>query len=202
MVSICAIEATGRDRRARRLVLSDGEDALITAAAVVRALGLKEGDELEPEQLRESIALHEQECARERALRLLGYRERSCKELEDRLRGDGYPPECVRTIAARMAELDLVNDTRFAQAWARSRTASGIGPRRISSELALRGVSPDVIVAAIDGAIGDSTPAQQARAAIRPGDLEDRHSRDRALRRLVRRGFSLRDARDALEGDS
>lgn len=201
MVHIRAIEASGPDRRARRLIISDGEDPLTTAAAVVSVLGLKEADQVDLDRLRASISQQEQECARERALRLLGYRERSFKELEDRLRKDGYSAGCSRAVVERLSELDLVSDTRFAQAWARSRWASGVGPGRIASELAMRGVDPDIAASAIQEVVGDTSAADRARALLRPQDRADRRARDRAMRRLVRRGFSLRDAREALDAD-
>ena len=134
------IEHAGPDRRARRLVFSGQEGTRTTSTAAFKLLGLEEGDEIESADLETLLAEHEPACARERALRVLGYRERSVKELSKRLGDDGYPPAVVQALVERMSELGLVNDERFASAWARARIAAGFGPDRIARELAAKGV--------------------------------------------------------------
>ena len=48
--------------------------------------------------------------AREAALRLLSVRERSSKELADRLRDKGFPTEIVEDLVVRFSEIKLLDD--------------------------------------------------------------------------------------------
>lgn len=197
MSVITAITAAGPTQRARRLVFSDGSDGVVLPKCVLKELGLNEGDEVDLATLSDERADLEPAAARDRALQLLNYRERSVAELGRRLHEDGYLPSIVRSTVDRMQELGLVDDERFASLYARSRVAAGYGPRRIARELREKGVSEDIATRAIDACSEESEldRAVDALRGKRPADAKDR---DRLMRRLVSRGFSLNTARDAV----
>ncbi|MFT3772949.1 MAG: regulatory protein RecX [Minicystis sp.] len=92
----------------------------------------------------------------ERALRLLSFRARSAKELTDRLLAKGEPAAQVEAVVARLLANGLVDDTRYAEARARSgmlgKARSG---RRTAQDLARRGVARDVAEAAIKQVLAD-----------------------------------------------
>ena len=188
---IIRIEDAGPEHKARRLVFDDGSDPRTTSATVAKALGLEEGLDLPMDALETALQQAEAPRARERALQLLEYRERSVAELTRKLRDSGYGAALVLATVARCAELGLVDDERFAEVWVRSRTSAGHGSRRIRRELAEKGVSPDVIAIALGR---ECTPEQElarARAALRGQRALNRRDRDRLVRRLVARGFDL-----------
>lgn len=183
------IETAGPDRRARRLVFTAPDpEPRLTSASVVRTLGLAVGDTFEPGELEAALAETEPACAWERALRVLGYRERSSRELTRRLHDDGYPPDIVHSVVARTVDLALLDDARFAASWVRSRIASKYGPDRIHRELKEKGVSDQVIADALVG-IDPEELVANARAVVGTVPLETRQQRDRAVSRLLRRGF-------------
>jgi len=193
------IEHAGPDRRARRLFFSDYEDPRTTSATALRLIGLEPGDEIDRDELEAQLAEYEPACARERALRVLSYRERSVKELSKRLVDDGYPNGVVRELVERLSELGLVDDARFAAAWARARAGAGFGPDRISRELREKGIDDELAADAVTAAFGDQDPIERARALLGAERFETRAQRDRAVRRLVRKGFSLSTALKATE---
>ncbi len=196
-VTIEAIEVAGPDRRARRLVFSEGDASRTTAHAVVKSLALQQGMSFPAAELEANLASEEVLQARERALRLLAYRERSPDELRVRLVRDGYPVHVVAKIVDRFTELELVDESRFASLWAASRAAAGIGTRRIQRELSDRGVSPPVIETAVAPlAAGD---VERAISQLRGRVGADRKERDRLMRRLVARGFDFSVAREAVD---
>lgn len=201
-IRIEAIETAGPDRRARRLRFSGDVASRLTAASVVKALSLAEGDVIDDGDLHHSLDATELECARERALRVLGYRDRSQHELERRLLDDGYPERIVRLIIDRLTELGLLDEVRFAESWARARAASGVGPRRIAFELREKGVDPARTEAAIETAFAETRSVDRARALIRRRVPADRSERDRLVKRLVRRGYPLATALEALRQES
>jgi regulatory protein len=201
MLTIACIETAGPDRRARRLVFSDSSEPRTTSAAVVRALMIEPGMQFDNRELEPMLFEAELAQARERALRLLGYRERSEKELRTRLRDDGYPQTVVHRVSARMVETGLLDDERFARSWARARATGGYGPSRVSRELGDKGVDTELIAEAVREAFADQDPVARARAILGSAPPRTRSERDRAIRKLLRRGFSLSTALVAL-GDA
>lgn len=192
-VRIESVEVAGPDGRARRLVF-DHADPRETSASTVRLLGLASDDAWDSEELEASLSEAEQTLAKERALRLLGYRDRSRIELTRRLRADGYPEQTTRSVVDRMVEVGLVDDARFASAWAASRAASGMGRRRIRQELSERGIDPSLVLEVLDEVVPQEGEADRARAAAGSTRPAARRDRERLIRRLVTRGFDLSTA--------
>lgn len=191
---LISIETAGPDGKARRLCCDDFTNRL-TSAAVVRLLSISEGDRLDECE----IARAEESLARERALALLAYRERSFHQLCKRLTDDGYPDALAISICTRFEELGLVDDERFAASFARTRAASGRGGRVILRELAVLGVSDELAGPAVAAAVGDESHA--ARAVLRGRTASTARERDKLMRLLLRRGFSLSAAYSAVASD-
>lgn len=192
------IEVAGPERRARRLYLSGEEKPLTTSDAVVTTLSLQAGDEVDRADLTADLAEATEACLRERALRIIGYRERSSAEVTRRLVDDGYPRTAVQELVGRYVELGLIDDARFAGMWARSRCTAGFGRRRVARELADRHVDPEVATAALDEVFAEDSEVERATMALRGRRPADRADKERLIARLVRRGFSLDVARRAL----
>lgn len=75
------------------------------------------------------------------ALKLLNYKWRSEKELDDRLRQKGFDPDAIATAMARLREEKWLDDKRFATEFVRSRRGRNLGRFRISQELQARGIN-------------------------------------------------------------
>ena len=83
--------------------------------------------------------------ALEYALKLLGYRARTEKELQERLAGKKYEPEIIGYVLVKLVKANLVNDQEFASNYARDKLSiSRRGPRRIYFELLRHGVAKDI----------------------------------------------------------
>ncbi len=150
---------------------------------------------------------HDEELRRawESALRLLTYRERSRKELEERLAGKKYSPEAVAATIEKLERLELIDDEKFARLWANSR--ADFKPRAawlIGRELREKGIDPETIGRVLE----EVMPPERERKAAR--ELAERRARGyrgqppEAARRklfgyLVRRGFSSEIIRECLE---
>jgi regulatory protein len=196
------IDDAGPDRKARRLFFDDGEEPRLTSAAVVKKLGLEPDAAFDPKVLEALISDAEAPLAKERALRLLGYRDRSVAELTRKLHDSGYPHRLVRSIVERLVELGLVDDGRFAASWTRTRLASGVGARRIARELAQKGISPEIAQAVV---AEECPPDQSLRLAVRSlrgAVATDRKGRDRLVRRLVAKGHDISTAIEAVRSVS
>lgn len=187
----------------RRVVMLDHAEWRTTSYQVLTSLGVRAGTIAPEEELAARIDAEEPVRARERAVRLLAYRERSAAQLRGRLSGDGYPDGVTDAVIADLESSGLVDDERFAGALARLLTeVRGIGRSRALRELAAKGVDPDLALAALD----ESLPLESEReAALRLGRaLAARPGAtiDRIATRLARKGYAvpvaLGAAREAL----
>lgn len=122
------------------------------------------------------------------ALWLLGRREWSAKELAARLKLKGYPPEDIEECLAFCATHGLQSDSRFAQSRTRMRAGSH-GNRRISMELAQKGVDAETTADALSEAGDEKERAMRASARFE-GKPFSPELRTKAWRFLMSRGFS------------
>jgi regulatory protein len=135
------------------------------------------------------------------AFRFLGHRDRTVAEVRERLGAEGIEPATVDGAIDELHHLGYLDDVRYAQRFAEDRrTIDAWGAERIERRLLALGVDPALIAAALDerGA-GEELEAALAvlrRRFARP-PADDR-SRDRALGLLVRKGYELELAYDAV----
>ncbi len=128
---------------------------------------------------------------RERALRHLARREHSRAELVRKLAPHGSGTE-IDEVLARLTELGLLSDTRFAEAWVRGK-AGRFGAARLRSELSRRGVDRELVDAAIAGECTESE-LDRARGVWRSRFGEtpaDAREWARQARFLQARGFAV-----------
>ena len=127
---------------------------------------------------------------RERALRHLARRDHSRAELARKLAAHGAPDE-IEAVIARMGELGLQSDSRYAEAFVRGK-ASRFGASRLRRELAHRGIDRDLIDEAITSECVESE-TERARAVLRSRFYDppaDAREWARQARFLQTRGFA------------
>jgi len=133
--------------------------------------------------------------ALEYALKLLGYRARTEKELQERLAGKKYEPEIIGDVLAKLVKANLVNDQEFASNYARDKLSiSRRGPRRIYFELVRRGVAKDIADQATK-LVNKDEELEVAQVLLQSrqrqwAKLDPLARKRRAIGLLARRGFS------------
>ena len=134
-------------------------------------------------------------AARLIALRLLDAQPRTRAELERALARRGVPKDAATAVLDRFADVGLIDDEAFAQAWVTSRHAGrGLGRRALASELTRRGVPTETVALAVSAVSpGDEETAARALVARRLRTMSGLPT-DTQIRRLVgmlaRKGFS------------
>lgn len=193
MPLVARIRPAGRQGGLRAVTLADGRRFLLEAEQVA-AMGLCPETEVDEGLLVRLAALDERARARQAALLLLRYRLRSRAEVAARLRQRGFSPSVSDSVVADLAAEGLLDDARFARAWAEHRALGQSGPARARAELRQKGVDP----ALVDEIVRQVFAGQEADLAAA---LVERHLRrlsglpaEVRLRRLAgllrRRGFS------------
>lgn len=110
------------------------------------------------------VAQDDYDRAMQKAMRLLGIRARSRREIADRLGGAGFDDTTVGAVEARLGELALLDDAAFAAEVCASRRRAGWSAARIAQDLRSRGVSHDVIDRSLEEAdLQGGSDADRAR---------------------------------------
>jgi regulatory protein len=136
----------------------------------------------------------------ELALKALGYKERTESELRSWLAERGVEEAEIEEVIALLAEAGAIDDASFARRYAADKQLlAGWGPDRIARALEGRGVGREQIEAALGG---DDEEAQLERATSllvdRGLSCGTERERERALGLLVRRGYPLELAYEAV----
>ena len=134
---------------------------------------------------------------------LLKYRQRSEKEISDRLKKKKFPEEIVKEALDFLREKKFVDDSAFARAWIRERLARSIGPRRLKQELKIKGIKQEIIesnLREIEGAYSEpDTVRELVRSRLsRIKELDPQTAKRRVYAYLLRRGFSPETVIDTL----
>lgn len=182
---------TNQKRNPNRInVYLDNEFAFGLAA--ITAVSLKVGQTLSAAQIETLRAADELENAKQSALRFLGYRPRSRRELIRNLEGKGFETAIIDQAIARLEELGLVDDAAFARYWVEQRET--FKPRSriaLQQELQQKGIQRELIDDVL-AEMDETAVARQAalKQAARWQTLPEDLFKSKLSGHLQRRGFS------------
>lgn len=139
--------------------------------------------------------------ALELAYRQLGRRDRTESELRGHLEDRGVAATCIAEVVRTLVAGGHLDDARYARRFAEDRRSlDQWGPERIARRLIAAGVDPDLV----DATIADFDAQAELDAALAllrrryDAPLRNPAARRRALGVLVRRGYGLEAALDAI----
>jgi regulatory protein len=135
------------------------------------------------------------------AYRYLGHRDRTVVELRRHLEAKRVEPATIDASVAELERVGYLDDARYAQRFAEDRrTMDAWGADRIERRLLAAGVAPGLVEAALDAR--DTVDEHEAALAVLrrryPQPPATDRDRDRALSLLVRKGYQLDLAYDAV----
>ena len=135
------------------------------------------------------------------AYRYLGHRDRTVVEVRRHLEAKRIEPDTIDEVVAELERCDYLDDARYAQRFAEDRrTLDAWGTERIERKLLSVGVDRQVVEATLADREGEDELAAALTLLERrfPGPLESDRDRERALGHLVRKGYELDLAYDAV----
>lgn len=165
------------------------------------AVRLKVGEWMPPDTLQDLQRRYRNRAAYLQAVRFLGARDRSSKEVEDHLRGKGWEAAVCAQALAKLSHEGYVDDVRFAAQWVAQRCRSAPRSRlAVTLELKRKGVAPATIQAAVAAMDEDALALACARRKRRQWQ---RYTTEERRRRIVvflqRKGFPYEACRQAAE---
>jgi regulatory protein len=139
--------------------------------------------------------------ALELAYRYLGRRDRTVAEVRERLEAEQVEAAVIDATVAELQDQGYLDDARYAQRFVEDRrTIDAWGAERIERKLLAVGIDQALIAAAL-GERGAAEELEAAVAVLRrrfPHAPAGDRDRDRALGLLVRKGYDLELAYDAV----
>lgn len=142
---ITSIEVQAKDER-RRSVYIDGEFAFGLSDVDVLFYKLKEYDEISQEKYDEIMNNVIMTKARESAVRFLGYRARSKKEIREKLREKEYSDDVIEKTIEFLEKYNYVNDKQFAIKYMNDKIKlKGNGVNKIKYELRQKGIDDEIL---------------------------------------------------------
>lgn len=174
-MKITKIESIKGSRKRR--VYSDDSLLFLAYPAELRAYGIEEGEELSPElyeELNREVFIPR---AKRRAMNLLVSKDRSRKELEERLASDGYPRKAAEEAVRFVESYHYLDDFRYAATFLRAKQEEK-SKRQLIMKLAEKGISREVMDEAFEA-------VRQERMELMGDEFEEAELS--AIRRLIRK---------------
>ncbi|HIE43457.1 MAG TPA: regulatory protein RecX [Candidatus Omnitrophica bacterium] len=135
------------------------------------------------------------EKAKEATFKLISYRMRSCKELEDRLKKKGFSQAVIDEVIQELSRMNYLNDIEFARAFVESRLLHNPkGKSFLKYELLQKGVDKQTA----EEVVGEMMPPEEEEKFARllaekiwkkKKNLEEVKRKAQTYNYLARRGF-------------
>ena len=189
-MKISKIEPQKKNKR-RSTIYINGNFAFGLSNEILLKFDLHEGDSIDKDLIENVLLEQEKQRIRERAFRILHYRKRSAEELKTRLMRIGFDLALVEGIINEFIEEKTLNDIDFAESFVADHT--NLKPKGnifISRELKRRGISPETIDKALRLRNETRVVENFFKNKLSHLNIKDPKDRQKALRRLLSRGFT------------
>ena len=189
-----------------RLVEVDRGRFASLPAADLAGLDLVLGAEIAPLVFERLQELADLEAAHRAAVRAVARRAHARFDLRRRLLQKQHPPAAVDAALARLSDVGLLDDVRFAKDYALAKAPRGRGPSRLVRDLQAQGVDRRTAEDAVRTSLAAEgvDPAEAVRAlaekrAKQLAGLPPVVRKRRLVAFLVRRGFTGGEIREVVE---
>jgi len=176
---------------------SDGSEMRLNLD-IVADLSLFRGRELSDEEFGAIKSSSELSGCKEKALKIIGARPLSCKELKDKLLQKGETFENAESCIEWLKGLHYLDDSQYAGMIVRHYSAKGYGIQRIKNELYMRGVPKELWEEAVSEIPESDDKVYDLLCRKLRSENPDRAELKKATDALFRRGFSWEEIKSAV----
>lgn len=181
------------------LTFDDGSQISVDTDAVVNnAIGI--GTELDEEEIENLKYESDYERAKSRALWYLDRSDHTAKSMYDKLVKAGFDRKASAAVIARLTELGIIDDRRFAENFAARCAECNVSRREAAYKMMLKGVPKDIACESLDNENADESEQIAALIAKKyRTKIESENGVQKVYAALIRKGFSYAKVRDALK---
>lgn len=176
---------------------SDGSEMKLSLDTVAD-LSIFKGRELTEEEFSSLCSAAELTKCKERALRIIGARPMSKKEMFDRLVEKGETPENAEESIEWLERMHYIDDAQYAGTIVRHYAGKGYGVQKIKSELYRHGVPKTLWDEALEEMPDTGDKAYELLCRRLSGTEPDRAELKKATDALFRRGFTWDEIKAAV----
>jgi regulatory protein len=199
-VRISKIE-TQKKNRDRVSVYIDGEYRFGLTKSLALKYDLAEDQEITEEEIKNVLYQAEKEKIRERAFRLLNFRDRSVQEMTERLLKLGYDLTLVEETVGELVAENTLDDRRFSRAFTDDYTnLKPKGNLFLRRELKHKKVAAEIIEELTKTRDEKNLIRKLVAAKLGRYDRLDPKDRQKIIRYLAYRGFAFNNILDVLGG--
>ena len=138
------ITAIEERKKGMSALFIDGEYAVSIDTVTLISSGKRTGSEITDEELYDLIELSKLNRAKEKAMYLLEYRQRSSREIEEKLL-PLYGEKATEAAVERLTDLGLINDESFARDYARNLLeVKRFSGKRVLYEMMKKGIDKEL----------------------------------------------------------
>lgn len=197
-MKISKIEVQKKNKK-RSSIFINGEFKFGLTTEIIVKYGLKEGDEITDEVIKNLLLAEEKEYLKQRAYRLLRYRNRSIAEMKDRLTKLGYEPDIVEMVITELKEEGILDDQKFVKGFASEYTElKPKGNIFILRELRKKKVAQSLIEEIIKERDEKSIIKNMLQKKFPNYDKNDLKQKAKIIRYFLSRGFTIRAVYEVL----
>ena len=192
------ITAIEERKKGMSALFIDGEYAVSIDTVTLISSGKRTGSEITDEELYDLIELSKLNRAKEKAMYLLEYRQRSSREIEEKLL-PLYGEKATEAAVERLTDLGLINDESFARDYARNiLEVKRFSGKRVLYEMRKKGIDKELAEEIIEEY--DADPVEQIIEVINRKylrSLNDEKGRKRIISGLRNMGYGWEDIKEA-----
>ena len=178
-------------------VFIDGEFAFGISFFDMYNLGLKVGDVISEERMREIEEVTDTEKCKRYAELLVSRKMYTKKELCDKMKLKGFSATAISGTMSVLEEYGYINDRAYAEIFCREYSKK-YGEHHIRYTLKQKGISAELIDEFCDGMDNRDTLTALIRKKLTSAN-PDRKEKDRIIRMFAAKGFSYDDIKSSLE---
>jgi len=178
------------------VLFDDGTETKVNAAQIAD-FGIHSGREYSEDEYKELLESLSLSSSKARALRMLGSRSLSAREIKKRLESKGESREIAEQTVEWLEDIGMVDDAGYAASIVGYYSAKAYGKARIRDELFKRGIDRELWDEVMCGVEGTNDAVYEFLLKKLRGSIEKDELR-RAADTLCRRGFSYGEAREAI----
>lgn len=184
-----------KKRKDRYNVFADDQFCCGLSQDTIIDSALEVGQEISQKEIDELIDKDQSSKAFDKAIRFLGYRVRTEKEIRDKLKEKEFDKKVIEKTIKKLKKMDYISDSGFVESWVSDRVSvKPEGKRLIAAELRQKGVDQKIIDQKLPKLITSKTETRLAKkvyekALKKYGNLPKFEQNKKITAYLMRRGF-------------